>query len=645
VRTKQMLPNHRVRAELSNPKDDRTVEVTWSTGSKGLRAGLEFGVFNEELSMKPEHVDMSRLESGAAPVLAAHDKESLDGVIGVVERAWLENGVGRALLRFSESDPVAVKTFKKIQERILRNVSVGYSVSEYTDRSQRGDKYPTMLATKWQPREISIVPIGFDALATTRSEDLTQNEVEIIGAAERTDMKTKEELEAEAAAQAVAQEATRAAADAAAKAAVIDTETLTREAAKAATVQERTRVSEITTAVRAAQLDDSVAADYITRGVSMIEAAKDIFKKLEEKAAQTPTRSTVKVEITRDEKETKKEALESFLLHRVNPVSHKLDEKARMFYGMSFIRMCEELVGRQPGQSEMQLATRALTTSDLPNILANVAEKSMRADYLMQTPSFKAWTKAGSLRNYKRANRLMLGDFPALEQVNEHGEFKQGSMSESKETIQLVRYGKAIVFTKEMIVNDDLSALSDFSSKSARASSQLESNLVYTSTLLANPTMGDGVALFHATHGNLAASGTAITIAAVGAGWQSIANQTSLDGQYIDLTPKYILVGTAKKVEAEQFLSQNMLATQNSNINPFAGKLTAIVDPRITGNQWYLSADPSQIDTIELAQLESEGGPLVTVEKSTNGNMKITCEHSVGAAALDFRGLYKNPGA
>lgn len=637
-----MLPNHQVRAELSNPNEqDRTVEVTWSTGSKGLRSDWETGQYYEKLSMDPKHVDMSRLESGAAPVLAIHNAQNLDAVIGVVERAWLDKGNGKALLRFSASDPNADKIFKKIQERILRNVSVGYSVSEFTNTSKKGDKIPTLLATRWQPKEISIVPIGYDMNATTRSE-VVQNEVTIIGAAEGTDMKTKEELAAEALALAADQK--RIADEAAVETArVAAAELATREAAKQAVSQERTRVSEITRAVKAAQLDTSVVEDFITRGVSTEEATKEILLKLEEQTAKGQQRSHVKVEITRDEKDVKSEGLENYLLHRTNK-KLELNDNGKRFVGMSLIRMAEEFVGRASGTSDTQIAVRALTNSDFPNILANVAEKSMRAEYLQQAQTFKPWTKAGSLRNYKKANRLMLGDFPKLEAVDEHGEFKHGAMSESKETIQLARYGKAIVMTKEMLINDDLGAFEGFASQAARSAAQLESDLVYTSTLLANPTMGDSIALFHASHSNLAASGTAITVDALDAGWRAIANQKSLDGFYIDLTPKYIIVGTAKRTEASQLLSQNFLATQQSNINPFAGKLEIIVDPRITGNQWYMAADPAQIDTIELATLESEGGPIVSSERAPNGNFKIMVEHSVGAAVLDYRGLYKNAG-
>jgi hypothetical protein len=93
--------------------------------------------FYEELSMDPKHVDMERANTGAMPVLAVHNRESLDAVIGVVDKAWLENGLGKALLRFS-TEPAADRAFKKIQERVLRNVSVGYAVNQYTDVSEEG---------------------------------------------------------------------------------------------------------------------------------------------------------------------------------------------------------------------------------------------------------------------------------------------------------------------------------------------------------------------------------------------------------------------------------------------------------------------------------------------------------------------------
>jgi hypothetical protein len=611
----------------------RTVSLVWTTGSKGIRSGWE-GQYYEELSLDPAHVDMTRLQSGA-PLLASHNSQGLDDVIGVVERAWLEGNEGKALVRFSD-DPKSDLIFQKVKTGILRNVSVGYSVSQYTDVSGPKDKVPTYRATHWTPAELSIVAIPFDKHAQIRSENNQPNEVEIIERAEDHQHSQESNMPPEI------KETPEV------KAPAVDVAAERALAAKEATAQERARVTAITSAVRAAKLDASFGQDLINRGLATAEASAEIFRKMEEESAKTPVTSgnaSAAVVVTRNEVDTAKEGATEYLMHKLNPKS-PLSENGKRFMGRSLVHMAEHLIGRPVGLNDIQIATRAMSTSDLPNILANVAEKSMRAEYQIQEPTFKPFTKTGTLRNYKTANRLMLGDFPSLTAVNEQGEITEGAVSESKETIKLSRYAKSIAFTKEMLINDDLGALVDFSTKSARAAARLDSSLVY-GVLSSNPTMGDGNALFSASHGNLAASGTAITVAAMSSAWQAISTQKSLDGvDYLNLMPKFLVVGPAKEMEARQFISQNLLANTVSAINIFAGRLTVVVDPRISGNAWYVSADPAMIDTIELVHLESEPGPTVlTVQNPMKpGSINIICEHNAGASVLDFRGMYSNPG-
>src|SRR5262245_56156329 len=78
--------------------DKRTVQVTWTTGARVLRGFFE--PYYEELSLDPKHVRMERLRRGAAPLLNSHSSSDLSDVIGVVERAQLEQGRGTATLRF-----------------------------------------------------------------------------------------------------------------------------------------------------------------------------------------------------------------------------------------------------------------------------------------------------------------------------------------------------------------------------------------------------------------------------------------------------------------------------------------------------------------------------------------------------------------
>jgi hypothetical protein len=163
--------------------------------------------------------------------------------------------------------------------------------------------------------------------------------------------------------------------------------------------------------------------------------------------------------------------------------------------------------------------------------------------------------------------------------------------------------------------------------------------------------MGDGVALFHATHGNLAGSGTVIDVANIGAGRAAMRKQTGIDAATkLNLNPMFLIVPVGKETIADQFVSTNLLASQASVVNPFAGKLTVIAEPRLDDNSataWYLAAAPSPaIDVIVLATLEGESGPMVDSRIGFDvDGIEIKVRHDIAAKVVDHRGLYKNGGA
>ena len=148
---------------------ERTVELVWTTGAAVRRMDYWSGrAYYEELSLDPAAVNLTRLNSGA-PLLDTHSSNGVGTVIGVVERAWLEGNEGRAVVRFSARDDVA-PILADVKDGILRNVSVGYSVETY--QVEEGD-VPVYRATAWTPMELSLVPVGADAGAGTRSAPKT----------------------------------------------------------------------------------------------------------------------------------------------------------------------------------------------------------------------------------------------------------------------------------------------------------------------------------------------------------------------------------------------------------------------------------------------------------------------------------------
>lgn len=151
----------------------RTVEIVWTTGATVLRANYWDDPFYESLSLDPASVRLGRLNNGA-PFLACHDADDLDDVIGVVEKAWLAGNEGRAIVRFSAREDVA-PIIQDVQDGILRNISVGYQVHTFVRESSPNSKEPdTYTATDWEPFELSLVPIGFDPGAGTRSAGQVQ---------------------------------------------------------------------------------------------------------------------------------------------------------------------------------------------------------------------------------------------------------------------------------------------------------------------------------------------------------------------------------------------------------------------------------------------------------------------------------------
>jgi len=427
-----------------------------------------------------------------------------------------------------------------------------------------------------------------------------------------------------------------------------DHQAVTRAAAEA----ERTRGIEIRSAVRAASLDDAYADELITSGVSLDAARSAVLTKLADRTAAAAVTSQANIQTIADETETRRSLMAEAILHRANP-SKPLSDGARNFAGLTMMDIARESLEargvKTRGMDRMTIAGRAFeASSDLPSILASVANKSLRDAYLSAPRTFQPWARQGVAPDFKTISRANLSDAPALEAVTENGEFKRGAVTDGKETYQLATVGKIIGITRQAIINDDLGAFTRLPALFANAAANYESDTVY-GILTANAALSDGTALFHANHGNLTGTGTALSVTSLGVARALLRKQTTPQGAVMNLTPKYLIVPAALETIANQFVSQAYIAAQSSNINPFAGALQVIVDARLDANSataWYLAADFNQIDTIEYAYLEGQNGVYIESRQGFDvDGMEIKARLDFAAKAIDYRGLYKNVGA
>ena len=327
-------------------KDTRTAELTWSTGARVLRQSLSGERFYEELSLSPESVDLTRLASGA-PLLNSHRAQDLSDQIGVVEEAWIEEGGARARVRFS-SRPEVASIFQDVSDGIIRNVSVGYRILETTREKRDGDDHPTILATRWQPQELSLVSIPADQHSQIRTEEVMEkNEIQ------NRPEKAKEETK--------------------------NTNTHTKEDLNQALKSERERVSAITALSQRFQGSAIDPQKMIESGTSIEEARKVILDDLATRSESASVKPSVTV--TRDEKATKRERIEKALLSRV-ALEHQSDDDIREYQGRSVVDLARSFLSLDYHTSRDEVISRAFhSTSDFSKILGNVAKQKLQASY------------------------------------------------------------------------------------------------------------------------------------------------------------------------------------------------------------------------------------------------------------------------
>lgn len=600
--------------------ETRTVTAVISTGAAVSRYDFQ-GEFDEALTISAEAIDLSRVEG--APVLDNHDRSSAQSVIGAIERAWVEGRRLLARLKFSGRPEVA-GLLQDIADGVLRNVSVGYTVQRFEEGKDKNGRR-TRTATRWTPREVSIVPIGADAGAAIRSADMTT----------------------------AAAAATPPEQSVAAEVAAVTEPTVTR--------------AETNVAIRSIARLSGLGQDWIDGQIDA-DATEDqaraaAFDAMRMRSSGTGAIRTTRVEIVADhaDPEARARSIGEALFARVTP-AHQLSEQARPFAGMSMLDIARDCLRvrniQTAGLAATTIIERALhTTSDFPLVLGDATGRTLRAAYAAAPSGLKRVARQTTARDFKDRHRVQLGEAPRLEKVNESGEFKSGTIGEGKETYRVATYGKIFGLSRQAIVNDDLRAFDDVPRKMGQAAAATEAQLL-ADLILANsgngPTMADGNPLFHSSHKNKATGGDvgAFTGASpafdalVGAGRLALRKQVGLSGELISVTPKFLIVPPDQETAAEKGLAP-VTATKTADYNPFSGKLELVVEPRLnSATRWYLSADPSEVDGLEYAYLEGAPGPQITTRAGFEvDGVEIKVALDFGAGFVDWRSWFMNPGA
>jgi hypothetical protein len=271
--------------------------------------------------------------------------------------------------------------------------------------------------------------------------------------------------------------------------------------------------------------------------------------------------------------------------------------------------------------------------------------------------------QAASVEDFKEIRRVKLGAAQNLPIWVDNTEPEEAKLSNEAETYAVEARAEKLSFSWQLIVNDDLDAISRRPQLMGDAAGRTV-NYVAWQAMLKNPVMADGQTLiletptgrrFRSNYTTGSATPTNASIGAMKAKMRKMRGLNTADGkesdEILNIEP-YFIVGPTD-------LEETILKQVYSGADPASGgnaavfntsrTLTPIIEPLLDLDSltaWYLFALPNRVDTIELAFLAGQENPM-THEWMDPGTMSqhFTIVQTYAARAIDFRGIQKHKGA
>ena len=637
----------------------------------------------EKWDVVPEVLRMDGVQlpaSGQVPLLDTHDGTSVKNVLGSFGAFRTEERqlIGRATFSGVQAGADA---FRRVAEGHITDVSVGYEVLASTwvesgaTATVEGVEYtgPVRVTTAWKLFEVSLCPVGADDRAKVRGNIINiggQSMNRKPGQGKRFDASAAKEqlstaVEALNALAAVLTEPEEEKPDDTAEdsnepAAIPESpagegdgracvpDDKTREDA---VEEERSRIMEISAMCRAHSMPANMEEEMIRKGYSLDKARAAVLTRLEGRSSAAFAR----VDVGRTEQEKVREAVSHGLLLRCGVAESringgKLASGAREFSGMSMREVCREMLmrsGRPTNGNVVEMVGRALSTTDLPNLLTDTANRVLIDGWESADRQWEVWCGLDSVSDFKELTLLDFASGDDLALIPEGGEYQNGRAAEHAESVKIETYGKIFPLTRQAIVNDDLGAFARIARNHGEAAARMVNRLACR-VLTANPTMGDGKALFHNDHGNLVSSGGNVpTVETLGAAFLKMRTQKDALGNRVQIRPQFFIAPAALETGAEVFFNSQLIGTQEkpNQANIYAGSvLTRVYDAElddVSATDWYLVGPKGK--TVTIFTLNGATAPYLEYKEGWRvDGVEYKVRLDVAAKAVAWQGLCKS---
>lgn len=268
------------------------------------------------------------------------------------------------------------------------------------------------------------------------------------------------------------------------------------------------------------------------------------------------------------------------------------------------------------------------STSDFPNMLANVMHKVLIQKFKGVNSPWREYVAKGDLADFRTADRVIIDEAPDLLEVEEDGNYVDSTISDNKYQIQLKTYGRTFVIGRRVVINDDLNVIRQTPARFGRSTGRTLAKKIINA-IEGDGNTYDGKSLFHLDHansGNDTLANTSAGIAAVAAAMTKIEKATDETGEKMGLAAKYLLVppdleDTAMRiVRGTEFtpVSTDGGSTQMGK----ATRLTPLVEPFMSSTTaWYVMADPQDCPVVEVGFLNGKEEPDLLLKRADTVNV------------------------
>lgn len=634
---RQMLPRQREATINSVNAEERKVTLSFASEEPCP----DFWGDPEILRCNDQAADISRFTAGVMPVLFNHNR---DAVIGRPTRIWFENTKAYAEIQFDDDDE-STRIWNKVQSGSLRGVSVGYRVSEWrfiekNQVSEDGITGPAWIGERWAVYEISIVSVPADAtVGVGRSLFDDESLLTILnnhnGGINMEEKKNPEEQQRN-----VEVPATGITASANPPAAP----TVNVEEERAAAVKaERERQAQINGLCRQFGIEDQQREAWLNSDVSIETVNRSVLEILSARQAAQPTAG--KPQFGESEEEKLRAAYrDGIMLRNSIPVNKPADGAEKMRH-MSVRDIVLDMFIRSGERDVMRLAPeelfkRAMTTSSLPTLLADVTQATLARGYEDALPTYQNWAYIGNLRDFRPQYRVTVGMDADPVKIPENGEFTEAQLKESKKFVRLDTYGRSYSYTRQSFINDEQDVLTtipyQLAQKFAMAINREAYNALAGGSYSANVNLGTAGAISTTT---LAEAMTLLR-----------KQKGELSKNYLRITPRYLVVPVAQEAVAAQLLRSTADPEANNSgvVNIYRGALTLISDPEmdaVSTDAWYLLGNQVMGEGVEVDFLNGNRTPILESQVSFDTlGWKYRMYLDYGVKLLSTTGIVKNAG-